>query len=271
LELVHHSQCFPLYYYTKNEVQQGNLFDTSTEDAYTRRDAISDYILSRAHVQYGNRVTKEDIFYYVYGFLHSPSYRSTFASDLKKMLPRLPLVEEVDHFWTFSKVGRALSDLHLNYEQAPRYPGVIELYSPLSISDVMSQSSSSELSYVDYRVDRMRFPVGQRAQDCPSTIIYNSHITLENIPSLAYSYHINGKSALEWVMERYALTTHKESQISNDPNAWSNEHTSPRYILDLLHSVITVSLRTIELVKTLPSINLRPLTFPAPESFYRLK
>jgi predicted helicase len=95
---------------------QKGLFDGDSKDDYIRRDAISDFILERAKKQYGKNVTKEDIFYYVYGFLHSPEYRTLFANDLKKMLPRLPLVEDVKDFWAFSKAGRKLAELHINYE-----------------------------------------------------------------------------------------------------------------------------------------------------------
>ena len=103
------SQLFPLYYYEENKATQKGLFDTDGSQKYVRRDAISDFILERAKQQYGKAVTKEDIFYYVYGFLHSNVYRETFANDLKKMLPRLPLVETVTDFWAFSKAGRKLA------------------------------------------------------------------------------------------------------------------------------------------------------------------
>src|SRR5690606_25685574 len=109
------SQCFPLYYFDKADKENPTLFDNNGEPEYVRRDGISDFILGRAREQYGNRVSKEDIFYYVYGFLHSPEYRTKFANDLKKMLPRLPLVERVEDFWAFSKAGRRLADLHIDY------------------------------------------------------------------------------------------------------------------------------------------------------------
>jgi predicted helicase len=115
------TQCFPLYWYEKKEKVQGNLFEKN-EGEYIRRDSISDFILDQGKTRYGSKVTKEDIFYYVYGILHSPDYRKTFANDLKKMLPRLPLVEKPADFWAFSEAGRKLADIHLNYEdqQAPK-------------------------------------------------------------------------------------------------------------------------------------------------------
>jgi predicted helicase len=113
------TQCFPLYWYEKKERRQGGLFE-QVEDEYIRHDAVSDFILEQAKTRYGPRVAKDDIFYYVYGILHSPEYRKTFANDLKKMLPRLPLVEKSSDFWTFSEAGRKLAELHLNYEEQPK-------------------------------------------------------------------------------------------------------------------------------------------------------
>ena len=110
------TQCFPLYWYEKKDKVQGGLFENA-EDEYIRHDAISDFILEQAHSRYGYKVSKEDIFYYVYGILHSPDYRTTFANDLKKMLPRLPFVEKPVDFWAFSHAGRKLAALHLNYEE----------------------------------------------------------------------------------------------------------------------------------------------------------
>ena len=199
-----------------------------------RRDGVSDWILAQARAAYGATVSKEDIFYYVYGFLHSPDYRTTYANDLKKMLPRLPLVARAADFWAFSQAGRALAGLHVDYEQVPVHPQV--------------QVSGAESGF--FAVEKMRFP----AKDRKDTIIYNSAITISNIPAVAYEYVVNGKSAIEWVMERYAVTTHKESGIVNDPNDWAREVGNPRYILDLLLSVIHVSTQTVAIVAGLPRV-----------------
>jgi predicted helicase len=229
------SQCFPLHYYEENkEVQQG-LFETESNEEYIRKDGVSDYILDKATKQYNaTNITKEDIFYYVYGFLHSPEYRETFANDLKKMLPRLPLVDDVKDFWSFSKAGRELSELHLKYETVPPYKGV----------KVIGEETKF------FKVEKMRFP----KKDQKDTIHYNSSITISNIPLEAYEYVVNGKSAIEWIMERYQITTHKESQITNDPNDWADEVGNPRYILDLLLSIINVSVQTREIVSKLPKV-----------------
>lgn len=233
------TQCFPLYYYEENNASQKGLFDTDASQKYVRRDAISDFILERAKTQYGKSVTKEDIFYYVYGFLHSREYRETFANDLKKILPRLPLVENVKDFWTFSKAGRQLAELHLNYESVAPSPDVI-----ISGDDGKT-----------YTVDQIRFPKGQKAKDKPDTINYNNKITVSNIPAKAYEYVVNGKSAIEWIMERYAVTTHKESGITNDPNDWAKEVGNQRYILDLLVSIINVSVQTVDIINSLPKVD----------------
>jgi predicted helicase len=97
----------------------------------------------------------------------------------------------------------------------------------------------------------MRFP----KKDQKDTIIYNSQITITNIPPDAYNYVVNGKSAIEWIMERYQVTTHKESCIKNDPNDWATEVGNPRYILDLLQSIINVSMQTNEIVRGLPGVS----------------
>lgn len=234
-QVLQNGQCFPLYYYEQNNNIQKSIFDEGGDNKYIRKDGVSDYILEKSKKQYGaNNISKEDIFYYVYGILHSPEYRETFSNDLKKMLPRIPLVEDVRDFWSFSKSGRELAELHLSYEQVPRYDSV----------NVIGEE------YGFFRVEKMRFP----KKDQKDTIIFNSKISIQNIPSKAYEYVINGKSAIEWVMERYQITTHKESQITNDPNDWSEEVGNPRYILDLILSVINVSVQTVGIVKNLPKL-----------------
>ena len=207
--------------------------------------------MERAKKQYGKNVAKEDIFYYVYGFLHSPEYRETFAADLRKMLPRLPLVDDVRDFWAFSKAGRKLAELHLNYENVPASPGVLVMYNTIPQKELEKAMQSDKVNDINYRVEKMRFP----KKDQKDTILYNSQITIEHIPAEAYEYVINGKSAIEWIMECYRVKNgDKKSGIKNDPNDWSAEVGNPRYILDLLLSVINVSVQTVEIVKGLPKV-----------------
>jgi predicted helicase len=227
------SQCFPLYYYEKKAIQQSSLFDANT-DEYARRDGVTDFIFERCRENYGPKVTKEDIFYYVYGLLHSPDYRTKFSADLKKMLPRLPLVEKPADFLAFSKAGRKLAELHLNYEEQP----------PCPVVTVTGAETGKFL------VEKMRFP----NKDDKSAIEYNAWIKVSGIPPEAYKYVVNGRSAIEWIMERYQVRVDKDSGIRNDPNDWAKEHDKPRYILDLLLSIVTVSLETRKLVSELPRI-----------------
>ena len=247
LDLVEKSQCFPLYWYDSSDADIADLFNQGAEkpmDRYVRKDGVTDWILSTARKQYGYKVTKEDIFYYVYGLLHSPDYRTTFATDLKKSLPRLPLVEKADDFWAFSKAGRELADLHLNYETIEPYRKCIVSFAPLT----------NKGDKMDYHVEKMRFGKIDSKTSDKSVIHYNNAITITDIPAEAYEYVVNGKSAIEWIMERYAITTDKKSGITNDPNDWAREHNDEKYILNLLLRVINVSVQTVEIVKELPKL-----------------
>lgn len=249
LELIGKSQCFPLYWYDDSTADIADLFSApqSEMDRYVRRDGVTDWILSTARKQYGSRVTKEDIFYYVYGILHAPDYRTTFAADLKKSLPRLPLVESPDDFWAFSRAGRSLAELHLGYEHVEPHAGCRTLYAPLT-------NRGDEISYlID---DKMRFGKLDSKTADKRIIHYNAGITIENIPLEAYDYVVNGKSAIEWVMERYAVKTDPASRIENNPNDWCREHDDPKYIYNLLLRIITVSLETMKIVRSLPKLKL---------------
>jgi len=231
-------QCFPLFFYEKIEEIKGQLPGMETGVGFTKRDTIPDIILSDFRKAYDAKVTKEDIFYYVYGVLHSPEYKRRFESNLKKMLPRIPFAQD---FWAFSKAGRELAQWHLNYESIEPYP-LQEFSGRLGLNPKE-----------DYRVQKMTF--GRRGKEIDkTTIIYNSNVKLSGIPLEAYDYVVNGKPALEWIMERYQLTKDKDSQITNDPNDWSDD---PRYILDLVKRIVRVSLETVKIVNVLPALNER--------------
>ena len=241
------TQCFPLYWYEENNAKITDLFyqeNSEMTNKYIRKDGISDWILNIIHKQYGYKVTKEDIFYYVYGLLHSSEYRTIFATDLKKSLPRLPLVEKVDDFWGFSKAGHELANLHLNYETVEPYRKCQVIYAPLT----------NKGESINYHVEKMRFgKIDSKTVD-KSIIYYNNAITIEDIPAEAYEYVVNGKSAIEWIMERYAITTDKKSGIINDPNDWAREHNDEKYIFNLLLRIINVSVQTVKIVKGLPKL-----------------
>lgn len=251
------TQCFPLYLYEPlaDESKDKPLIDTSAQgeiiDGYRRRSAITDAILKQFQAAYGPKVTKEDIFYYVYGVLHSPEYRTRFASDLKKMLPRIPLTKEAADFGAFTKAGRDLAHWHLNYETIDPYP-LEEQTDRLSLDP--------EADYLVTKMTYARPTPEQKAKGekyDKTRILYNSHITLAGIPSEALEYVVNGKPALEWVLERYQVTRDKDSGIPNDPNDWAREHKQPRYIIDLVKRVVRVSVETMKIVKTLPALNER--------------
>ena len=244
LHLVENAQHLPLYWYEENKNQQRTLFDEQTGEKYIRRDGITDWILREVRSRYhASNITKEMIFYYVYGLLHSEDYRTRFAADLKKSLPRIPIVENLNDFMDFYQYGKKLADLHLNYEDVDPYPDC-DVY----ISDYVETENYT--TYDHFHVDKMRF----KSKDDKSTIIYNGNITIENIPAKAYEYVVNGKSAIEWIVERYCVSQDKKSLIKNDCNDWAKEHNKPRYILDLLLSVINVSVQTVDIVNSLPKL-----------------
>lgn len=228
-------QGFPLYTYEKPDpTDQTTLF--LTETGYTKKENIPDTILSDFRTTYQDQtIAKEDIFYYIYGILHSPEYKQRFAADLKKMLPRIPYAQD---FRAFSTAGRKLAKWHLNYETIEPYP-LDEINAELFLNEE------------DYRVSKMTFGRIAKAID-KTTIIYNSKIRLTGIPLEAYEYVVNGKPALEWIIERYQLTKDKDSGIANDPNDWSDDR---RYILDLVKRIVRVSVETVKIVNALPDLN----------------
>jgi predicted helicase len=218
-------------------------------DGYRRIDNITDEAVKRFAAAYGDAITKDDIFFYVYGLLHSPEYRETYAADLKKMLPRIPLVEDP---WPFVEAGRRLSDLHLGYESVTPYP----------LDGLDAESPAGEDPYDFYRVQKMAFakvrdPETKKLVADKSTVSYNSRITLSGIPEGAYRYQLGSRSAVEWILDRYQVKTDKASGIVNDPNDWSREVSDPRYIVDLLARIVTVSLETMAIVDALPALAIR--------------
>ena len=263
LHFIGTSQCFPLYYYEENKSKQGSLFDFGNE-GYIRRDGITDWILKEVRRRYHltTQITKEHIFYYVYGILHSQDYRTRFADDLKKSLPRIPIVDRVEKFKAFERAGRELAKLHLNYDDfygnndhqpegvkvkvhnAPPSYGSQECYDYYAV-----EAGTAKMQFAKCRLEDGRL-VPDR-----STIVFNPRITVENIPSEAYEYIVNGKSAIEWIIERYAIKVDNASGIKNDPNDWAREHQQPDYILKLLLSVIDLSVKTVSIVKSLPHLS----------------
>ena len=249
-------QCFPLYLYDvegspgKEDVPQSqDLFDHDSgqkADGIRRYDALTDAGLAHFQVAYpGDTLTKEDVFYYVYGLLHSSEYRDHYSDNLAKELPRIPCVKHAADFHAFSAAGRQLAELHLKYEELPMFAARVD-------GDDMSRPP--RLDIADYRVEKMKFGRSGKDKDL-STIHYNHKIIVKGIPLEAYEYVVNGKSAIEWVMERQSVKADKDSGIVNDANDWAVETMgNPRYPLELLLRVITVSVETMKIVKALPKL-----------------
>jgi predicted helicase len=144
----------------------------------------------------------------------------------------------VENFSAFATAGLNLANLHLNYE-------TIEEYKDLQIEKTF-QNELPEF----YKVKKMKFA----SKDNKSTIIYNDFIKIKGIPSEAYNYIVNGKSAIEWIMDRYEVKVHKDSNITNDPNSYGEDH---EYILKLLLKIINVSVKSKEIINTLPALVLK--------------
>lgn len=255
------AQCLPRYLYIRNDVfgfagsglqpfGQGVFDDDGivpSSSGLQRIDAISDGALRHFSEAYGREVTADDLFFYVYGILHSEDYRTRYANNLMKELPRIPRVATYEQFTAFRDAGRALGELHVNYESVKPYDGV----------KITGEESGN------YRVVKMKWrripgKTGNAGND-KTTLIYNEDITITNIPLEAQEYVINKKSALDWIVERACVKTDKETGITNDFNQWGIEHDNPRYPLELFLKVITVSLETMKIVRALPPLDIHPL------------
>ena len=247
-------QCFPRYLYdpATSGDDAGGLFDTGVSDvpAYTSRDAITDEGLGYFQAAYpGEKIDKDDLFYFVYGLLHSTDYRTRYADNLSKQLPRLPLPKRVEDFRAFVVAGWALGELHVGYEAVEPYPVTIRE------GDLRLANIGDPVSY--FRVEQMKF-AGRRPNLDRTTVIYNPRITITGIPLTAYEYVVNGKPALEWVMERQAVRTDAASGIVNDANRYAVETAGdPAYPFKLFCRVITLSLETQKIVKGLPALDIR--------------
>ena len=235
LQLLYNAQCFPLYIYDKVE-KHGNaqmtLFGTMEEEdtvGYKKRFAISDAALTKYKGIYGDKITKEDTFYYLYAVLHSKDYIEAYADNLAKEMVRIPTLEK---FPKYVEIGRQLAELHLHYE-AP--------------ADAAALGLDIAITKEDYTVSKMRFKKVGKDND-KGTIIFNDYITISNIPERAYEYVVNGRSAIEWIMESYRVKTDKDSGITDEPNTYGDE----KYIFNLLISVISVSLKTLDLIESMP-------------------
>ena len=210
LHLTGDSQCFPFYTYD--------------EDGTNRKENISDWSLDEFQKQYKDeKITKWDIFYYIYGVLHKPEYREKYAANLKRELPRIPYY---DDFWKYSSAGKKLADLHVNYETQEEY---------------YLEKIEAPGKQLDYKVEKMKYNKDKTA------IIYNDFLTLSGIPIEAHNYKLGNRSALDWIVDQYQVKTDKRSGITNDPNRLDE----PDYIIKLIGKIVTVSIETVKIVEGL--------------------
>ncbi len=214
VHLTGDSQCFPFYTYN--------------EDGTNRQENITDWALAEFRTHYSDdTITKWDIFHYTYALLHHPVYREKYEMNLKRDLPHIPFAKD---FWGFVKAGAALADLHVNYESVPKYDKLRKVETPGM--------------QVNWDVEKMKLSKDK------TQLKYNDFLTLDGIPAEVFDYRLGTRSALEWIVDQYRVKTDKRSGIVNDPNRADE----PRYIVDLIARVITVSLKTVEIVKSLPEL-----------------
>src|SRR5258708_17026254 len=207
-------QCFPYYTYA--------------EDGCNRRENITDWALAQFQSRYGQGVTKWDIFHYVYAMLHHPQYRERYAENLKRDLPHIPLLARAEAYQSAVRIGKELMDLHVNYEQQEPYP-------------LMPQEDPSVPFGQLYIVEKMKLTSDHAA------VIVNKGLTLAGIPETCFRYRLGNRSALEWVIDQYQVSKDARSGITSDPNRLDD----PEYIVRLVKQVVTVSVKTVELVDEL--------------------
>lgn len=251
------SQCFPRYVFEKTAAkatENASLFeDPSTENevaGYERKDAITSEALKHFQDAYPSEdITTDAIFYYIYGILHSEEYRTRYANNLMKELPRIPRVATYEAFKKFEEAGRKLADLHVNFEQ-------VEEYKTVKVNIDKREGWSYYVTQMKY--GKIPGKTGNAAKD-KTKLVYNDFITIEGIPLKAQEYVVNKRSALDWIVERACVKVDKDSGIVNDFNDFAAEKGDPRYPLSLFLKVLTVSLETMKIVKGLPKLEIHPL------------
>lgn len=206
------AQCFPFYTYS--------------EDGTNRHENITNWAHFQFQAKYGPEVTKWHIFHYVYAMLHHPKYRERYAENLKRDLPHIPLLYRKEAFLDCMRIGRQLMDIHLHYEQAKEYP-----LKWIENRDVL----------FSWRVEKMRLTPDRTG------VIVNESLMLAGIPQECFQYRLGNRSALEWVIDQYQVSTDARSGITSDPN----RDDDPEYIVRLVGRVVTVSVETVWLVKEL--------------------
>ncbi len=231
IQLMFNGQCFPRYRYEqKKEEKQGELL-ADTHDP-KRIDNITDVTLKKFRIHYNdNTISKDTIFYYVYGVLHAPAYREQFANDLSKDLPRVPMAPD---FHAFAEAGKKLAELHLGYETCEEHP----------LEVVYTQPGEPQPEHFQIGRKAMRF-----ADDEKSTLIVNDYVRLERVPAEAHHYEVNGRTPLGWFIDRYRIAKDTHSGIVNDPNGWFYDS---RDLIAAIRRIVHVSVVTVSIVGSLP-------------------
>ena len=243
-QLLTNGQFFPLYIYEKNEENikyETDLFNNKNNLSFHKFNNISNFTLNTFKEKYlkiSNKINPENIFYYIYGLLSSPEYLERFNNDTKRSLPKIPFAKD---FLVFMEAGKKLSDLNINYNKADLYKLNVEMPSKKIIEN--------------FKISKMYY--GKKDKQIDKTVIYlNDKIKISNIPTETNQYIISGKSALDWIVERYQFTEDiKETKLINDPNDLLLENSDFEYIIKLIQRVVTVSVESVKIKNSLPKID----------------
>lgn len=233
---------FPLFAFDLGETSEDALFSSELGAVGGRNSNLSAETLNRYRERFGPKVTSEELFHYAYAILHSEEYRREFTADLKREMPRIPMVRDVKSFWKFVDAGSQLADLHLNYEKVR----------PFDLELVKSDRAPKDDAAL-YRVTKLRYGGKPGAWD-KSRLIVNEFLEFVGIPEEAHSYRIGSRSALDWIIDRYQIKVDGDTGLQNDPNDWASEHNEPRYIADLVCRIVTLSLETQKIASDLPAL-----------------
>lgn len=259
VQLLGNGQFFPRWAWEPVETPEGELdFGGGSEvtagapgtagevlDGYRRVDNITDEIHALYREALGEDVTKDDIFYFVYGQLHDPGYREAYAADLKKLLPHIETPTDRARFDQLAMAGKELMELHIGYEDVEPWPLDIQLKSTAAPED----RETWRVTKLKWK--KVRDPETKKLVDDRTTMIYNPKVTIAGIPLEADEYMLGSRSALAWIIDRYQVKKDKASGIVNDPNDWADEVGNPRYIVDLIGKVTRVAVETVRIVDSL--------------------
>ncbi|MCB1028167.1 MAG: hypothetical protein KDB24_10445, partial [Microthrixaceae bacterium] len=243
-----HSRYFARWRY-EEPVDADTLF--GDQESWKRVSNLNPDAVRRFQVALGKDIDDDAVFAYVYGALHSPEFRERYEANLKKEAPRVPLPPDRATFDAYREAGARLLELHIGYESVE----------PYELTEEWRDGANSEADPTVLRIEskKMRYPkvtdseTGKKVPD-RTRLIYNSHLTISGIPERAHDYKLGTRSGIDWIIDRYYIKTDKKSGIVNDPNAWSDEHNDPGYILDLIGRVTSLSLQTLDIIEALPPL-----------------